>query len=87
MNKPFALAVFAMAASLLSVEDLVLNGDYAVTVAAGTTQTISDKVSGQGRIILLGGGTLVLNTSSTEAVESLGHAPLGMSFTKAEHEN
>jgi autotransporter-associated beta strand protein len=55
-----------MAASLLSAEDLVLNGDYAVTVAAGTTQTISDKVSGQGRIILLGGGTLVLNNSAND---------------------
>jgi hypothetical protein len=30
---------------------------------------------------------LLVNTSSTEAVESLGLAPLGMSFTKAEQEN
>lgn len=64
MNKPFAFALFAMAASLLSAEDLLLNGDHTVTVASGSTQTISDKVIGSGRIILLGGGTLVLSNSA-----------------------
>ena len=33
MNKPFAFALFAMAASLLSAEDLFLNGEY---MPAGT---------------------------------------------------
>ena len=66
MNKPFAFALFAMAASLLSAEDLLLNGDHTVTVGAGSTQTISDKVTGPGRIILLGGGTLVLNNSAND---------------------
>ena len=33
MNKPFAFALFAMAASLLSAEDLLLNGEY---MPAGT---------------------------------------------------
>jgi autotransporter-associated beta strand protein len=66
MNKPFAFALFAMAASLLSAEDLLLNGDHTVTVGAGSTQTISDKVTGPGRIILLGGGTLVLSNSAND---------------------
>ena len=71
MNKPFAFALFAMAASLLSAEDLVLNGDHTVTVASGSTETISDKVTGPGRIILLGGGTLVLkgNIRKSDATE------------------
>jgi autotransporter-associated beta strand protein len=55
-----------MAASLLSAEDLLLNGDHTVTVGAGSTQTISDKVTGPGRIILLGGGTLVLSNSAND---------------------
>ena len=66
MNKSFVFAVFAMTVSLLSAEDMALSGDYTVTVASGSTETISDKVTGSGRIILLGGGTLVLNNSAND---------------------
>ena len=58
--------MFAMTASLLSAEDMVLNGDHTVTVDASSTETISGKVSGAGRIILLGGGTLVLNNAEND---------------------
>ena len=66
VNKAFVLVATAMATSLLSAEDLLLNGDHTVTVGAGSTQTISDKVTGPGRIILLGGGTLVLSNSAND---------------------
>ena len=66
MKKVASLLMFAMTASLLSAEDMVLNGDCTVTVDASSTQTISGKVSGAGRIILLGGGTLVLNNAEND---------------------
>lgn len=66
MKKVASLLMFVMTASLLSAEDMVLNGDHTVTVDASSTQTISGKVSGAGRIILLGGGTLVLNNAEND---------------------
>ena len=66
VNKAFVLVATAMATSLLSAEDLVLSGDYPVTVSAGTSTTISDKVTGDGRIVLLGGGTLILDNSAND---------------------
>ena len=66
MKKVASLLMFAMTASLLSAEDMVLNGDHTVTVDASSTETISGKVSGAGRIILLGGGTLVLNNAEND---------------------
>ena len=66
MKKLFALTAVATATTILPAEDMVLNGDHTVTVDASSTETISDKVTGPGRIILLGGGTLVLNNSAND---------------------
>ena len=66
MKKLFALTALATATTILPAEDMVLNDDHTVTVDASSTETISDKVTGPGRIILLGGGTLVLNNSAND---------------------
>jgi autotransporter-associated beta strand protein len=66
MKKVASLLMFAMTASLLSADNLDLSGDHIMTVADGNTETISDKVTGAGRIILLGGGTLVLNNAEND---------------------
>ena len=65
MKKLLALAVL-IASSMLMADDLVLSGDYPVTVSAGASMTISDKVTGDGRIVLLGGGTLILDNSAND---------------------
>ena len=66
MRKVALFLAFATAAFALSAEDFVLSGDRVITVAADATETISGKVAGPGRIILLGGGTLVLNNSAND---------------------
>ena len=44
---------------------IVINSDPVVTVAAGTTNTISGPISGAGDIVLNGGGTLILSGANT----------------------
>ncbi|MCC8984002.1 autotransporter domain-containing protein [Bradyrhizobium sp. 10BB] len=44
---------------------IVINGDPVITVAAGTTNTMSGPISGAGDIVLNGGGTLVLSGANT----------------------
>ena len=66
MKKVASLFIFATAAFALSADNLDLSGDRIMTVADGNTEIISDKVTGPGRIILLGGGTLVLNIAEND---------------------
>jgi autotransporter-associated beta strand protein len=66
MRKVALFLAFATAAFALSAEDFVLSGDRVITVSADVTETISGKVTGPGRIILLGGGTLVLNNAEND---------------------
>lgn len=44
---------------------IVINSDPVITVAAGTTNTMSGAISGAGDIVLNGGGTLVLSGTNT----------------------
>ncbi|MGN1287628.1 MAG: autotransporter domain-containing protein, partial [Bradyrhizobium sp.] len=44
---------------------IVINSDPVITVAAGTTNTMSGAISGAGDIVLNGGGTLVLSGANT----------------------
>ncbi|WP_439404656.1 autotransporter domain-containing protein [Bradyrhizobium sp. DASA03076] len=44
---------------------IVINSDPIITVAAGTTNTMSGPISGTGDIVLNGGGTLVLSGANT----------------------
>ena len=63
------MATVAIAASLAGAafaEDLVLTEPYPVTVASGATTTISDKITGTGPLVVLGGGTVVLNNSGND---------------------
>ena len=65
--KKFAVLIAAgVMASVSFGDEFLLEGNHSVTVASGTTYTISDKVSGSGRLVLLGGGTLVLNNAEND---------------------
>ena len=65
--KKFAVLIAAgVMASVSFGDEFLLEGNHSITVASGTTYTISDKVSGSGRIVLLGGGTLVLNNAEND---------------------
>jgi len=67
--KKLKMATVAIAASLAGAafaEDLVLTESYPVTVASGATTTISDKITGTGPLVVLGGGTVVLNNSGND---------------------
>nr|WP_283811375.1 autotransporter domain-containing protein [Bradyrhizobium uaiense] len=44
---------------------IVINSDPVITVAAGTTNTMSGAISGGGDVVLNGGGTLVLSGANT----------------------
>ena len=67
MNK-FLSLFFALTSitSLYGGEELILDGDYPVTVDSGSTEVISRKVTGSGRLILHGGGMLVLNNAEND---------------------
>ena len=67
--KKLKMVTVAIAASLAGAafaEDLVLTGAYPVTVASGVTTTISDKITGTGPLVVLGGGTVVLNNGDND---------------------
>ncbi len=88
------MVTVAIAASLAGVafaEDLVLTGAYPVTVASGSTTTLSDKITGTGPLVVLGGGTVALSNTGNDftggiivsngivradAAESLGTGPI-----------
>lgn len=58
------LSVTCVAATAAS--DLTLAGAYPVTVAPGSTTTISDKITGTGPLVVLGGGTLALSNPDND---------------------
>ena len=67
--KTFVASVVCCSLALTAVSDeatLMLDGDHFVTVAESSTQTISAKVTGLGRIVLNGGGTLVLSNAEND---------------------
>lgn len=66
MKTAIVPALICLSAFTASAEDLVLNGDHPVSVASGSTETVSAKVTGSGRIVLVGGGTLVLDNSAND---------------------
>ena len=47
-------------------DEIPLTGAYPVTVASGTQTRLSDKITGSGRIVLLGGGTLILDNPEND---------------------
>ena len=67
--KKLKMVTVAIAASLAGAafaEDLVLTEPYPVTVASGATTTISDKITGTGPLVVLGGGTVALSNSGND---------------------
>ena len=62
-----ATIAFALTQAGLAA-DLVIAGTHPVTVASGDTTVISDKVTGPGALVVLGGGTLVLNNGNNDFI-------------------
>ena len=60
-----ASIAFALAQSCLA-EDLVVTGYHPVTVASGETTIISEKVTGSGTLVVLGGGVLALSNGNND---------------------
>ena len=66
MGKMVTVAIAAALAGVAFAEDLVLTGAYPVTVASGSTTTLSDKITGTGPLVVLGGGTVALSNSGND---------------------
>ena len=60
-----ATIAFALTQTCLAA-DLVITGNHPVTVTSGETTVISEKVTGSGTLVVLGGGTLVLNNGNND---------------------
>ena len=64
--KLLAVMTVAMAANAAVMAEIVLTEPYPVTVASGATTTISDKITGTGPLVVLGGGTVALSNGEND---------------------
>ena len=64
--KLLAVMAAAMAANAAVMAEIVLTESYPVTVASGATTTISDKITGTGPLVVLGGGTVALSNGEND---------------------
>lgn len=61
-----AAMVAVVVANATVMAEIELTGSYPVTVASGSTTTISDKISGTGPLVVLGGGTVALSNGEND---------------------
>ena len=68
MMKLTKLATMAavMVSNVAVMAEIVLTEPYPVTVASGSTTTISEKITGTGPLVVLGGGTVALSNGEND---------------------
>ena len=55
-----------MVSNVAVMAEIVLTEPYPVTVASGSTTTISEKITGTGPLVVLGGGTVALSNGEND---------------------
>ena len=61
-----AAMVAVMAVNAAVMAEIILTEPYPVTVASGSTTTISEKITGTGPLVVLGGGTVALSNGEND---------------------